>query len=74
MKHLVRTTVVALSSLPVFAWAQAAEWRVTPSAWTAGFDGTLGVPGTGSGLIGRVDIDMGSLTDNLRLIGASFPS
>ena len=41
-----------------------------PYAWIAGFDGTVGTFGTGSGLPGRVDVDTDGFSDNLRLGGA----
>ena len=58
------TAVIALSSVGTAASAQPDEGRVTPYAWIAGYDGSVGAPGTGSGLIGR------ALT--APFIGASF--
>lgn len=71
MKHILQAAlVILLSSVATTAAAQPGEWRVTPYAWIAGFDGTVGVPGTGSGLAGRVDVDTSGLSDNIRLGGA----
>jgi hypothetical protein len=39
------------------ALLQQGQWTITPYAWLAGFDGTLGTEGTPPGLSGRVDVD-----------------
>ena len=71
MKRLLQIVVaIVLASVATFSNAQQGEWRITPYAWIAGFDGTLGAPGTGSGLVGRVDVDTSGLSDSIRLGGA----
>lgn len=52
------------------AAAQTDGWRITPYAWIAGFDGTVGASSAGSGLTGRIDVDTDGLSDNIRLGGA----
>jgi hypothetical protein len=44
------------------------EWRITPYLWAAGFEGTLGTGGSGSG--GPADVDFGKLWENYQLAGA----
>jgi hypothetical protein len=60
----------ALAFVACTATAQTDNWRITPYAWIAGFDGTAGLSSGGSGLSGRVDVDSGGLSDNIRLGGA----
>jgi hypothetical protein len=49
--------------------AQPAEWTITPYAWIAGFDGTLGTEGTPPGLNGgRIDVDTSGV--KLKQVGA----
>lgn len=47
----------------------APEWSVTPYAWIAGFDGTIGTTGGNAGIGDRVNLDFGKLGDNLELGG-----
>jgi len=71
MKRLLQfLAAFAAASLATYASAQPSAWRVTPYAWVAGFDGTVGSAGPGSGLIGRIDVDTDSLSDNIHLGGA----
>jgi hypothetical protein len=58
---------IVLASFASFSNAQQDEWRITPYAWIAGFDGTVGSFGTG---LGRVDVDTDGFSDNVRLGGA----
>ena len=60
---------IVVASAATLANAQDREWRITPYAWIAGFDGTVGTFGGGSGLPGRIDVDTGSLSDNMELGG-----
>jgi hypothetical protein len=70
MKHFLHVLVaIVAGSVSTIAAAQADQWRVTPYLWAAGFDGTVGVSGTGSGLPGRVDITTDDFSDNLRMGG-----
>lgn len=48
-------------------WAED-TWQVTPYAWVAGFEGTVGAPGGGGGG-GGDRVDFGSLVDNIELGG-----
>ena len=66
-----KTRLAACAALLAVAPAvhAAPEWSVTPYAWIAGFDGTLGTSGGGSGLGDRVDLDFGKLSDNMKLGG-----
>ena len=61
---------IALASFASVSNAQQDEWRITPYAWIAGFDGTVGVVRYRLGLPGRVDVDTDGFSDNLRLGGA----
>ena len=58
---------VAFASFASVSNAQQDEWRITPYAWIAGFDGTMGSFG---GLLGRVDVNTDGFSDNVRLGGA----
>lgn len=62
--------VAFVATFAVTAAAQATEWRVTPYAWIAGFDGTVGLATNAPGAGGRVDIDTGGLSDSIDLSGA----
>ena len=74
MKHILQAAlVILLAFVATTATAQPSEWRVTPYLWIAGIDGTVGAPGTGSGLAGRVDVDTSGLSDNIRAGGAMLP-
>ena len=70
MQHLMRSLVLALTmSLVVPALAQQGQWTITPYAWLAGFDGTLGTEGTPPGLMGgRIDVDTSGV--KLKQVGA----
>ena len=70
MKTLQFVASLLLVLASTLASAQPSTWRITPYAWIAGFDGTVGAPGAGSGLAGRIDVDTDSLSDNIRLGGA----
>jgi hypothetical protein len=73
MKRLPHVVVaIAIASFATFSYAQQDEWRITPYAWIAGFDGTVGTFGADSGLPGRVDVDTSGFSDSLRLGGAMF--
>lgn len=63
------TGATALLAGASVAHAQS-EWRFTPYAWVASFDGTIGTAGNGSGLGDRVTFDFGKLSENLSLGGA----
>lgn len=71
MSH--RKLCIALAAVAAVAGAPAAqaapEWHITPYLWGAGFDGTIGAAGGDSGLGDRVQVDFGSLSDNLRMGG-----
>jgi hypothetical protein len=56
------TTSLAQSSAPPSV-------RITPYVWIAGFDGTVGANGEGSGLAGRIDVETEGFSDSLRLAG-----
>jgi hypothetical protein len=73
MTRLLQVVVaIALASAATLAAAQDREWRFTPYGWVAGFDGTVGTFGAGSGLPGRIDVDTDSLSDNMDLAGIMF--
>jgi hypothetical protein len=52
---IIAASMVALASGS--AIAQAPEWRITPYAWIAGIDGTVGASGSAAGGGGRIDVD-----------------
>jgi hypothetical protein len=70
MQQLTRLFVVVFAvSIAAPAMAQPAEWTITPYAWLAGFDGTLGTEGTPPGLNGgRIDVDTSGV--KLKQVGA----
>jgi len=53
-----------------FAVAQEAEWRITPYAWIAGLEGTIGVGDSSGGSGGPLAGDFGQLVDNMQFGGA----
>jgi hypothetical protein len=59
MRHLIRLLFLSFAiSLAAPALAQQSEWTITPYAWIAGFDGTLGTEGSPPGMnTGRIDVD-----------------
>lgn len=71
LRKFLQVALVMVLGFPAFvAHAQPSQWTVTPYAWIAGFDGTVGTFGTGSGLVGRVDVDTSGLSDSIELGGA----
>ena len=65
-RMLVSSFAVLLSAP---AMAEQGQWTITPYAWLAGFDGTLGAEGTPPGLNGgRIDVDTSGL--HLKQVGA----
>lgn len=60
---------LVLASIAAPCLGQASQWRITPYAWLAGFDGTMGVPGIDTGLANRIDVTADDLSD-FRLRGA----
>ena len=70
MQHLTRLLVlVFLASFAGPGLSQQGQWTITPYAWLAGFDGTLGTIGTPPGLNGgRIDVDTSGI--KLKEVGA----
>ena len=70
MQHLRRLLVVPFAvCLATPVMAQQGQWTITPYAWLAGFDGTLGAEGTPPGLGGgRIDVDTSGV--KLKQVGA----
>jgi len=68
LKSILVCASLFAASISATALAQPSQWTITPYAWLAGFDGTLGVQGSPPGLGGRIDAD--TTGTNLKQVGA----